>query len=144
MGKRSTIFSVNHDPSCPCTRSCRSALRNSRFGPCSGTRHFVEVFARQTRRSRKTLGVGSKPRNQRAPCHRRPGSKGEKHHIHKSKSFECVRKDIVRVPRSPSHAFTEYYVDGKSIPSVNFDVGPSWSGLIPVSNAANETRKVQS
>jgi hypothetical protein len=34
-------------------------------------------------------------------------------------------------------------VDGTSIPEVNFDVGPSWSGLIPISGAANETRKVQ-
>jgi hypothetical protein len=49
------------------------------------------------------------------------------------------------------HAFTlfflllcsEFYVDGRSIPDVNFDVGPSWSGLIPISGAANETRKVR-
>lgn len=34
-------------------------------------------------------------------------------------------------------------MDGKSIPDVDFDVGPSWSGLIPISGAANETRKVQ-
>jgi carboxypeptidase D len=34
-------------------------------------------------------------------------------------------------------------VDGRSIPDVNFDAGPSWSGLIPISGAANETRKVQ-
>lgn len=38
---------------------------------------------------------------------------------------------------------SEFYVDGRSIPDVNFDVGPSWSGLIPISGAANETRKVQ-
>jgi hypothetical protein len=38
---------------------------------------------------------------------------------------------------------SEFYVDGKSIPDVDFDVGPSWSGLIPISGAANETRKVQ-
>lgn len=36
----------------------------------------------------------------------------------------------------------EYYVNGATIPLVNFDVGPSWSGLIPISSAANETRKV--
>jgi carboxypeptidase D len=33
-------------------------------------------------------------------------------------------------------------VDGATIPLVDFDVGPSWSGLIPISSAANETRKV--
>jgi carboxypeptidase D len=36
----------------------------------------------------------------------------------------------------------EFYVNGATIPLVNFDVRPSWSGLIPISSAANETRKV--
>lgn len=138
------MFFVHHDPSDPCTRSCRSALRISPFGACGGTRHFIEVFTRQAPRSTKTLGVEPKQRNQRASCYRRfSSSEGEKYHIHKSESFECVRKDI-RVPRHLSHAFPEYYVDGKSIPFVDFDVGPSWAGLIPVSPAANETRKVRS
>jgi carboxypeptidase D len=38
---------------------------------------------------------------------------------------------------------SEFYVDGTSIPEVNFDAGPSWSGLIPISGATNETRKVR-
>lgn len=37
---------------------------------------------------------------------------------------------------------SEFYVDGTTIPEVNFDVGPSWSGLLPISGNANETRKV--
>ncbi|KAF7301018.1 Carboxypeptidase [Mycena indigotica] len=37
---------------------------------------------------------------------------------------------------------SQFFVDGKSIPEVDFDVGPSWSGLIPISAAANETRKL--
>lgn len=37
---------------------------------------------------------------------------------------------------------TEFYVDGKGIPDVDFDVGPSWAGLLPISSKANETRKV--
>lgn len=36
----------------------------------------------------------------------------------------------------------EFYVDGKSIPDVGFDAGPSWAGLLPISNATNESRKV--
>jgi carboxypeptidase D len=36
-----------------------------------------------------------------------------------------------------------FYVDGKSIPEVDFDVGPSWSGLLPISSEKNETRKVR-
>lgn len=38
---------------------------------------------------------------------------------------------------------TEFYVDGTSIPEVDFDIGPSWSGLLPISNSPNETRKVR-
>ena len=43
---------------------------------------------------------------------------------------------------SSSHAFTEFWVNGSAIPEVNFDIGSSWSGLIPISNAPGETRKV--
>ncbi|KAI0317696.1 alpha/beta-hydrolase [Amylostereum chailletii] len=37
---------------------------------------------------------------------------------------------------------SEYYVDGSSIPLVDFDVGPSWAGLIPISGNASETREL--
>ena len=33
-------------------------------------------------------------------------------------------------------------MNGAAIPLVDFDAGPSWSGLIPISSAENETRKV--
>ncbi|OSD05763.1 alpha/beta-hydrolase [Trametes coccinea BRFM310] len=36
----------------------------------------------------------------------------------------------------------EFFVDGTSIPDVNFDAGPSWSGLMPISGHPNETRKL--
>lgn len=42
----------------------------------------------------------------------------------------------------PSDDHPDFYVNGTTIPLVNFDVGPSWSGLIPISSAANEKRKV--
>jgi carboxypeptidase D len=45
-------------------------------------------------------------------------------------------------PIVPSHSLLEYYVDGTTIPKVHFDVGPSWSGLIPISSSPHETRKV--
>jgi carboxypeptidase D len=35
-----------------------------------------------------------------------------------------------------------FYVDGTTIPEVDWDVGPSWAGLIPISGDENETRKV--
>ncbi|KAG2126279.1 Alpha/Beta hydrolase protein [Suillus clintonianus] len=37
---------------------------------------------------------------------------------------------------------SEFYVDGTSIPLVDFDVGPSWAGLLPISNSPNETRQL--
>uniref|UniRef100_A0A0W0FQN8 Carboxypeptidase n=1 Tax=Moniliophthora roreri TaxID=221103 RepID=A0A0W0FQN8_MONRR len=37
---------------------------------------------------------------------------------------------------------SEFYVDGTTIPEVDFDVGPSWSGLLPISSDPNETRKL--
>ncbi|KAJ7667096.1 alpha/beta-hydrolase [Mycena rosella] len=51
------------------------------------------------------------------------------------------------VPKSNNITFTnpkasEFYVDGTTIPLVDFDVGPSWSGLMPISANANETRKL--
>ncbi|KAJ7735124.1 alpha beta-hydrolase [Mycena maculata] len=50
-------------------------------------------------------------------------------------------------PKSNNITFTnprasEFYVDGATIPEVDFDVGPSWAGLLPISGNANETRKL--
>jgi hypothetical protein len=35
-----------------------------------------------------------------------------------------------------------FYVDGATIPDVDWDIGPSWAGLLPISGNANETREV--
>ena len=43
---------------------------------------------------------------------------------------------------SNANAETEYYVDGTIIPEVDFDVGPSWSGILPISSDPNEERQV--
>jgi carboxypeptidase D len=43
----------------------------------------------------------------------------------------------------PNAPFPEFYVDGTTLPFVYFDVGPSWSGLLPISPAENEARKVR-
>ncbi|KAJ7601105.1 Alpha/Beta hydrolase protein [Mycena floridula] len=37
---------------------------------------------------------------------------------------------------------SQFWVNGSAIPEVDFDVGDSWSGLMPISSAANETRKL--
>ncbi|KAI9466665.1 alpha/beta-hydrolase [Lactarius psammicola] len=37
---------------------------------------------------------------------------------------------------------SQFFVDGTTIPKVNFDVGPSWAGLIPISAAPDESRKL--
>ncbi|KAK7057503.1 carboxypeptidase [Favolaschia claudopus] len=39
-------------------------------------------------------------------------------------------------------AAEQFFVDGTKIPLVNFDAGPSWSGLMPISGDPNETRKL--
>ena len=35
-----------------------------------------------------------------------------------------------------------FYVDGTSIPEVDWDIGPSWAGLLPISGNEDETRQV--
>lgn len=37
---------------------------------------------------------------------------------------------------------SQFWVNGSSIPEVDFDVGDSWSGLLPISADLNETRKL--
>ncbi|KAF9010474.1 alpha/beta-hydrolase [Cyathus striatus] len=39
-------------------------------------------------------------------------------------------------------AADKFFVDGTKIPDVKFDAGPSWAGLMPISGAKNETRKL--
>ena len=36
----------------------------------------------------------------------------------------------------------EFWVDGSALPFVDFDVGPSWAGLLPISGNTSETRQV--
>ena len=48
----------------------------------------------------------------------------------------------VCIPQVIEIICAEFYVDGTTIPEVDFDVGPSWSGLLPISGDPNETRKV--
>lgn len=52
-----------------------------------------------------------------------------------------VRRASKKITFSNPRA-SEFFVDGKSIPEVDFDVGPSWSGLLPISGNKNETRKL--
>lgn len=41
-----------------------------------------------------------------------------------------------------SWGIVAFYVDGTTIPEVDWDVGPSWSGLLPISGDKDETRHV--
>ncbi|KAH9061995.1 alpha/beta-hydrolase [Lactarius vividus] len=55
--------------------------------------------------------------------------------------------DTAAPPRVKNITFSnpkasQFFVDGTTIPEVNFDVGPSWAGLIPISAASNESRKL--
>jgi hypothetical protein len=54
-----------------------------------------------------------------------------------------VRPSVFGLSLSNISVYSEFFVDGNSIPEVDFDVGPSWSGLLPISGNKNETRKVR-
>ena len=59
-------------------------------------------------------------------------------------SGECPLRDFI-LPGVQWCVLTvglAFYVDGKTIPDVDWDVGPSWAGLLPISGDKNETRKV--
>ena len=34
-------------------------------------------------------------------------------------------------------------MNGSAIPDVDFDIGPSWAGLLPITGNKNETRRVR-
>ncbi|KII95995.1 hypothetical protein PLICRDRAFT_97584 [Plicaturopsis crispa FD-325 SS-3] len=59
-------------------------------------------------------------------------------------------KPVVSKRQQPSNstitfsnpAAAQFFVDGTTLPDVNFDAGPSWSGLLPISSDPNETRKL--
>ncbi|KAI4183174.1 MAG: hypothetical protein LQ346_006407 [Caloplaca aetnensis] len=41
-----------------------------------------------------------------------------------------------------SRPWKEFVVNGSAIPEVNFDIGESYAGLLPISSASNETRQL--
>ncbi|KAI0773570.1 alpha/beta-hydrolase [Fomes fomentarius] len=78
-------------------------------------------------------------------------SKAELH----AKQAQAAARVRATLPRAPSAGgsgvknitfknprASEFYVDGTTIPDVDWDVGPSWSGLLPISSDPNESRKL--
>ena len=64
--------------------------------------------------------------------------------------FQTLKSQVENFSLSPKvfialkHCLVaEFYVDGSSIPDVDFDIGPSWAGLLPISGDVNETRQVR-
>ncbi|KAF8319697.1 alpha/beta-hydrolase [Clavulina sp. PMI_390] len=57
-----------------------------------------------------------------------------------------AKRSALATPRSTisfsNPAAAAFHVNGTSLPDVDFDVGDSWSGLMPISSNANETRKL--
>jgi carboxypeptidase D len=74
----------------------------------------------------------------------------QREQIERMRTMMSDRMDVVnqRLAAPPSTVnfsnpkAKQFFVDGTKIPDVNFDAGPSWSGLLPISGAANETRKL--
>jgi carboxypeptidase D len=48
----------------------------------------------------------------------------------------------VTVSRIHTDLLLAFAVNGTGIPEVPFDIGESYAGLLPISDAANETRKL--
>ncbi|KAG1741367.1 Alpha/Beta hydrolase protein [Suillus lakei] len=55
---------------------------------------------------------------------------------------ENVRRSGVQNITFTNLNASDFFVDGTSLPLVDFDVGPSWAGLLPISNSPNETRQL--
>ncbi|KDR71030.1 hypothetical protein GALMADRAFT_801430 [Galerina marginata CBS 339.88] len=53
-----------------------------------------------------------------------------------------VRREAVKNITFSNPKASQFFVNGSSIPEVDFDVGPSWSGLLPISGNKNETREL--
>jgi carboxypeptidase D len=53
-----------------------------------------------------------------------------------------VRREAVKNITFSNPKASEFFVNGSAIPDVDFDVGPSWSGLLPISGDENETREL--
>ncbi|KAG1741365.1 Alpha/Beta hydrolase protein [Suillus lakei] len=69
------------------------------------------------------------------------------HQLKAAKCWQTSRPQNVKRSGVQNITFTnpkasEFYVDGRSLPLVDFDVGPSWAGLLPINNSHNEMCKV--
>ena len=50
-------------------------------------------------------------------------------------------RDVLLIYLALHGGVVAFYVDGTTIPEVDWDAGPSWSGLLPISGDKDETRK---
>ncbi|KAF9224579.1 alpha/beta-hydrolase [Gyrodon lividus] len=57
--------------------------------------------------------------------------------LHDSAKRSAVQNITFSNPKA-----SEFWVNGSALPLVDFDVGPSWAGLLPISNNPNETRQL--
>ncbi|PPQ88899.1 hypothetical protein CVT25_009134 [Psilocybe cyanescens] len=81
------------------------------------------------------------------PVHGRQMRKKDIHarQLEAAKRFQAtapIRRQAVQNITFSNPAASKFFVDGKSIPEVDFDVGPSWSGLLPISGNKSETRQL--
>lgn len=64
------------------------------------------------------------------------------HQNFKIPKYKVSLKRLLYPINTISSITTDFYVNGTKIPEVNFDVGPSWAGLLPISDKTNESRKL--
>lgn len=61
--------------------------------------------------------------------------------LHKTKHSPYKRQGSTTSPYLNAKS-QKFVVDGTAIPEVPFDIGESYAGLLPISNAPNETRQL--
>ncbi|KAJ3827452.1 alpha/beta-hydrolase [Lentinula raphanica] len=99
---------------------------------------FVTILA-----ARDALGIGgANPGFEEAQQIQRDQLKRMHDFLGPDREFLSKRQAPPQTINFSNPAAQQFFVPGTSLPDVNFDVGPSWSGLLPISGEPNETRKL--
>jgi carboxypeptidase D len=109
----------------------------------TGTRRGLEAAKRWGRSAASARGL-SRTGNSRRDAAPSPPSRVKNITFTNPMASGAYARVHALPPFFLSHVLLEFYVDGATLPEIGFDVGPSWAGLMPISNATNETRKVLS
>lgn len=103
------------------------------------------VDARQMRKDELKQRQLEAAKRFNAPVGRRATSPGVKNITFanpKAAGESCFSSETQRDTDGCHTLLLEFLVNGTAIPEVDFDIGLSWAGLLPISDKANESRQV--